>query len=205
MDKQTFLKQLAVELHKPVKTKFLRRKVSFQYIDQVWCADLVDLSVYSKENKGYKWMMNMIDGFSRFAFSKPMRDKSAKSTFDAFAAIVKRSGRSPERIWCDQGAEFVNSTFKKAGYSPDKGTMYFVHNEGKSVIVERFNRTLKEMAWRRSTELQTEDWVEMLPELVDEYNNRKHSTLGMSPAEASKEENVEKVEPRVNHVVAEPP
>jgi hypothetical protein len=205
MSKEEYLKDLAKELHKPVRRNFIRRKVSFQYLDQVWAADLVDMSEWAHWNKGYKWMLNCVDGFSRYAFSEPMKDKTAQSTFDAFERIIESSGRKPDYIWCDQGKEFINSLFANDGYSKDKGTMYFVHNEGKACIVERFNRTLKTMSWKRAYELNTKDWHKMLPFLIDEYNHKIHSTLKMSPADACKKKNFQKVLLQVNHVILKPP
>ena len=205
MDQKEYLQNVSDEIHKTVTRKFTRRKVNFQYIDQTWSCDLVDMSRWAEWNNGYKWMLNCVDGFSRFAFSEPMKDKTAKSTYDAFKKIVSDSGRKPDTLWVDSGKEFYNLLFKKAGYSKEEGTMYSVYNENKSCIVERFNRTLKTEMWKRGTAENTRDWIQMLPELIDWYNNRKHSTLGMTPAQASEEKNKKTILKKVDHTVLNVP
>ena len=67
--------ELADELHKPVKRKFQRRQVLVNEIDDVWAADLVEMQEWSKVNKGYRYILNVIDCFSKYAWSVPMKDK----------------------------------------------------------------------------------------------------------------------------------
>jgi len=67
--------------------------------------------------------------------------------------------------------------------------MYSTYSEHKSCVVERFNRTLKEIMWKRFTAENTRNWIDMLDKLMKEYNNRVHSTIGMSPVKASAKEN----------------
>lgn len=207
--KEDYLKTLANELHKPVKRKFKRRKISFQYLDQTWCMDLVqmDNKEWVAANDGYKYLLTCVDGWSRYAWAVPMKTKTAKDTYVAFASICEKSGRSPDYLWVDKGGEFVNSYFKKAGYSDDDGTMYHTYGESKSVIVERFNRTLKTQMWKVCAEKQTLNWVDEIPELLDWYNNRIHSSLGpyLTPAKAVSGKFDTKVSKYVDHTVGEPP
>ena len=102
--------QLADELHKPVKRKFKQRLVITIAVDDIWSADLVNMQWSSRENKGFKYLLNVIDVFSIYAQSIPIKDKTEKSITDAFQKIVKTSGRT-KKLWVDQGTEFYNRVF----------------------------------------------------------------------------------------------
>jgi len=192
------MKAIADEIHKPVRKVKHRRHVRAASRDEIWSMDLVDMNEWKNDNDGEKYMLTVVDVFSRFAWARPMLTKSANDTFAAFIDIVDSSGRQPKKIWVDQGAEFYNSTFKKwmkaNGKSADfPVVMYSTFGESKSVIVERFNRTLKTKMWHYFTEENTRRWVDELPRLMSWYNRRVHSKLGMSPWEASKKKNAQKV------------
>lgn len=178
----------ANELHKKVtKVKDFRQVVTAG-IDDVWAMDLVDMGTSElKVNKNKRYMLTCIDCFSRYAWAIPMESKSESSSLDAFKTILA-SGRKPERIWTDQGAEFYNSVWKKFLDSKDIGH-YSTYSEVKVSMVERFNRTLKTRMWKYFTEHDTKKWIDILDDLVDDYNTTKHSTIRMTPIEASKEEN----------------
>ena len=107
--------KLADELHKPVKRKFQRRHVNAFSIDDVWGADLVDMREWEKQNKGYKYMLNVIDVFSKYAWSIPMKNKTGGTTFEAFRKIANESGRIPKHLWVDKGLEFYNKDVNRGG------------------------------------------------------------------------------------------
>ena len=96
----------------------------------------------SRKNKGIKYLLCAIDLYSKYAFVIPLKDKKGISIVNAFDKIVKQSERKPNKIWVDQGSEFYNNDFKK-WLSDSNIIMYSTYNEGKSVVAERFNRTLK--------------------------------------------------------------
>ena len=147
---------------------------------------------WEKQNKGYKYMLNVIDVFSKYAWSIPMKNKTGLTTLDAFRKIVKESGRIPKYIWVDKGKEFYNKDVKNWLKENDI-IMYSTYSEHKSCVIERFNRTLKEVMWKRFTAENTRNWIDMLDKLMKEYNNRFHSTIGMSPVEAIQKENYTKI------------
>ena len=184
--------KLADELHKPVKRKFQRRHVNAFSIDDVWGADLVDMREWEKQNKGYKYMLNVIDVLSKYAWSIPMKNKTGMTTLEAFRKIEKESGRIPKHLWVDKGLEFYNKDVK-SWLKENNIIIYSTYSEHKSVVVERFNRTLKETMWKRFTAENTRNWIDMLDTLIRKYNNRVHSTIGMNPIKASKKENEMKV------------
>lgn len=96
VSKEEYLKQLRKELHKPVIRKFQKRKVLAYRKDE------------ADENDGYKWMLNIVDCLTRFAWSVPMKTKHAKVTLAAFKTVIENSERKPERMWVDLGGEFIN-------------------------------------------------------------------------------------------------
>ena len=185
----SLLKILSKELHKPALKKFQRRKIETRGIDQIWALDLVDMpSDMTEDNDGYRYILVVVDSFSRFAFGVALQSKSARDTLNALKEIIEESKREPKMLHCDAGKEFVNNEMKK--FMTLKGiTMYHTYSENKSAIVERFNRTLKGRMWKYFTEHQTHRWIDVLPELLNEYNHGIHRSIGMTPTEASKKEN----------------
>ena len=175
-------------MHKSRKRKFERSHVNVFDIDDTWGADLVEMQEWSKQNKGYRYMLNVIDVFSKYAWSIPLKDKKGITVLDAFKRIVKQSGRAPEHLWVDEGKEFYNKDM--TGWLKENNIIrYSTHGEHKSAVVERFNRTLKEIMWKRFTAENTRNWIDLIDKLLIEYNNRIHSTIGMTPVQASIEKN----------------
>ena len=134
--------QLANELHKPIIRKFEKRKVYSTFKDNIWGVDLADMLLLSKYNKGIRFSLCAIDIFSKYTWVVPLKDKKAISIVKAFQSILKQSNSKPNKIWVDKRSEFYNSYFKKWLRDNDI-VMYSTHNEGKSVVAERFIRTLK--------------------------------------------------------------
>ena len=176
--------QLANELHKQRRVHFPRRPVVVHDIDDIWSADLVDMQAFSKYNKGYKFMLTVIDLYSRYAWAIPLKDKTGATVRNAFQHIVRTSGRIPKKLWVDEGKEFYNNIMKKWLKDMDI-KMYSTHNEGKAVVIERFNRTLKTWMWRHFSASSAYVYINILPNLLSRYNNTKHRGIGITPAEAS--------------------
>ena len=109
--KNSWTEKLADGLHKPVKRKFPRRFVIGFTKDEIWSADLVDMQAFSSFNKGFKYILTVIDVFSMYAWAVPIKDKSAASVTKAFEIII--SERIPKMLWVDEGKEFYNATLKK--------------------------------------------------------------------------------------------
>ena len=161
-------------------------------IDDVWAADLVELQEWKNVNKGFRYILNVIDCFSKYAWSVPLKDKKGETVLDAFKYIVKTSNRKPMYIWVDEGKEFYNEDMT-VWLKDENITRYSAHGEHKSAIAERFNRTLKERMWRRFTAANTRTWTDMLDESLSNYNNSYHTTIRMRPVDASKKENESEV------------
>lgn len=173
------------ELHKQARKNFPRRKVYVKRIDDLWQIDLVDMQAYVKSNKGYKYILTIIDVWSKFAWVVPVRDKSAKNVTAAMQHVLGGGGeRVPANIQCDQGREFYNKDFL-ALMSKYNINMYSTYSHLKASVVERFNRTLKSAMWKQFGIQGTYKWLDMLPELVVQYNNRVHRTTGFKPKDVT--------------------
>ena len=105
--------QLAKELHKPIIKKFEKRKVHAAFKDSIWGADLADMQLLSKYNKGIRFLLCVVDIFSKYTWVVPLKDKKDLSIVKAFQIILKRSNRKPNKTWVDKGSEFYNAFFKK--------------------------------------------------------------------------------------------
>ena len=108
------------------------------------------MKLIGKFNKEFRFLLCIIDIFSKYAWVVPLKDKKGVSIVDAFQKILDDSNRKPNKIWVDKGSEFYNSSFKKWLKDNDI-EMYSTDNEGKSVIAERFLRTLKTKIYKYMT------------------------------------------------------
>ena len=95
--------QLAEELHKPVIRKLKKRKVYSAFKDNIWAADLADMQLLSRYNKGIRFLLCFIDIFSKYAWVVPLKDKKGISIVKAFQIILKQSNKKPNKIWVDKG------------------------------------------------------------------------------------------------------
>ena len=164
---------LANELHKPVIKKFNKRKVYSQFKYNIWGVDLADMQLLSRKNKGIKYLLCGIDLYSKYAFVVPLKDKEGISIVNVF-------NKKTNKIWVDQGSEFYNNNFKK--WLPDNNIItYSTYNEGKSVVAERFIRTLKNKLYKHMTATGKNVYYDVLDDVVNKYNNTKHSTIKMKP------------------------
>ena len=134
----------------------------------------------SRKNKGIKYLLCAIDLYSKYAFVILLKDKKGISIVNAFNKIIKQSNRKPNKIWIDQAGEFYNNVFKKWLSSNDI-IMYSTFNEDKSVVAERFIRTLKNKLYKHMTATGKNVYYDALDDIVNEYNNTKHNTIKMKP------------------------
>ena len=178
---------LAEELHKPVIKNFNKRKVYSQFKDNIWGVDLAMQSL-SKKKKIIKYLLCAIDLFNKYAFVVPLKDKKGISIVNAFSKIIKQSNRKPNKIWVDEGSEFYNRIFKK-WLSDNDIIMYSTFNEGKSVVAERFIRTLKNKLHKHMTATGKNVYYDVLDDVVNEYNNTKHNTIKTKPKDVKNDNN----------------
>ena len=138
------------------------------------------MKLLSKYNKGIRFLLCVIDIFSKYAWIVPLKDKEGISIVKAFQSILKQSNRKLNKIWVDRGSEFYNAYFKKWLRDNDI-VMYSTHNEGKSVVAERFIRTIKSKIYKYMTSISKNVYIDKLDDIVDKYNNTYHTTIKMKP------------------------
>ena len=175
--------QLANELHKPIIKKFKKRKVYSLFKDDIWGVDLADMQSLSKYKKGIKYLLCAIDLFSKYAWVIPIKDKKGTSIVNAFKKIISE-GRKPNKIWVDQGKEFCNQSFKDF-LKTNNIEMYLTFNEGKSIVAERFIRTLKNKIFKHITAISKNVYFDVLDDIINKYNNTVHRTIKMTPIDVT--------------------
>jgi hypothetical protein len=186
---ETFLNtQDIYTLHKPLRKNFKRRKIYVHNIDDQWQADLVEMIPYSKENNDFRYLLTIIDLFSKFAFAIPIKYKNADQILNAFTKVFKI--RKPKKLQTDNGTEFYNQKVQKL-FKENKIEHFSTISDLKACVVERFNRTLKEKMWKVFSKNDNKKWINIVDKLVDNYNNSYHRSIKMTPNQASKTENVE--------------
>ena len=137
----------------------------------------------SKYNRGIKYLLCVIDLFSKYVWVIPIKDKKGTSIVDAFKKIILE-GHKPNKIWVDQGSEFYNKSFKDF-LKISNIEMYSTYNEGKSIVAERFIRTLKNKIFKHMTAISKNICFDVLDDIVDKYNNTVHRTIKMKPIEVT--------------------
>ena len=172
----------AEELHKPIIKKSWKRAVYWGFKDNIWGADFADMQLISNFNKGFRFLLCAIDIFNKYACVVPLKDKKSITIINAFQKILKESDRKPNKIWVDKGSEFYNNSFKKWLKDNDI-EMYSIHNEGKSVVAERFIRTLKTKIYKYMTSISKNVYINKLDDIVNKYNNTYHRTIKMKPVD----------------------
>ena len=176
-------RELAKELYKPIIRKFKKRKVHSPFIDNIWGSGLVDMQLISKFDKEFRLLLCLFYIYSKYACVVPLKDKKGITITNAFQKILKESNwRKPNKTWVDKGSEFYNSSSKKQLKDNDT-EMYSIHNEGKSVVAERFIRTLKTKIYKYMTSISKNVYIDKLDDIVNKYNNTYHSTIKMKPVD----------------------
>ena len=140
------------------------------------------------DNEGFKYILTVIDMFSRYGWAQPVKTKSPQHVKPAFEAIF-RGGRKPFKLQTDQGLEFESKTMQEF-WRAHNIKQFSVKSAAKCGMVERFNGTLKNRMWRYFTAAATHKWVNVLQQLVKGYNHARHRIIEMAPAEVTKEKEI---------------
>ena len=140
------------------------------------------MQLISKFNKGFRFLLCVIEIFSKYAWVVPLKDKKCFSIVKAFQKILGKSARKPNKIWVDKESEFYNSSFIKNWLKNNDIEMQSIHNEGKSVVAERFTRTLKTKIYKYMTLVLKNVYIDKL-DMKDECNNTYHKTIKMKPVD----------------------
>ena len=139
------------------------------------------MQAFSKFNRGVKYLLAVIDIFSKYGWLVPLKSKTGKAVANALTEIFAE--RKPTKMWVDKGKEFYNKDVQGLI------ELYSTENEEKSCVVERWNRTMKEKMWKYFTANSTRVYIDVLDKLVQQHNSTKHASIKMTPTEASKKKN----------------
>lgn len=174
------IKTLAKEITKPIKKKFPRKQVITHFPAELYACDLMDFGEDKKDN-GYRFALVTIDAYSRYVFAKPTT-KFADEMSKNIKEVIESSILIPSSVWTDRGSEFYNSQVKQV-FDSYAINHYSTGGESKAAPVERVIRTLKKKLKEKFIEEGSHEWTVFLPEIVEEYNNTKHSATGSTPWE----------------------
>ena len=177
------MENLSQELNKPTINKFERQKVIVNHINEIHSTDLVDMSQYSKMNKGYKYIFTNIDVFSKIAYGYPLKSKKIQDIKTCFEKIFKNN--KPKYIWSDKESAFLSKEMQLF-FKNNNVKIYHTNSHLKAVVIERFNRSLRELMMKEFVKNNNTVWYNILPKLIKIYNNRYHSTIKMKPNQVNK-------------------
>jgi hypothetical protein len=170
--------------NKRVIHKFDRLKINTPHVDYLWQADLLDVSKFSRQNKGVKFLLTIIDTLSRFGFVRGLKNKKELTILNAFKDVLETSTRKCKYLQTDEGLEFRNKLFinflELTGIVP-----FFNHSFLKAAMVERFNRTIfmrisKFFSWTKSKK-----YIDFLQDFVSSYNSSIHRIIKMRPKDVN--------------------
>ena len=132
----------------------------------------------SKFNKGFRFLLFVIDIYSKCGWVIPLEDKKGIKITNTFQKILDESNRKPIKIWVDKGSKFYNWSMKSVLQNDDI-EMYSTNNEGKSVTAERFIRTLKNKIYKYMALISKNVYIDKLDDIVNKYNITYHSAIKM--------------------------
>ena len=174
---------------KQPRKNYATNKTDVYHIDDIWSLDILDLKDYGPENnKGYRYVLVVIDNFSKFGRTIPLKNKIAQTIKDSFENILISSKRSPNLIETDRGKEFYNNIFQDFLNKNDI-KLYSRNTSLGAVFAERFNRTIRDLLKKIVFERGDANWIDVLPTITKQYNNRIHSSTKLTPIQASLEKN----------------
>ena len=171
-----------------VKKTFPRRRIITQYPFQIFMADLIEYprNEYTYANRGHRFILVVIDCFSKMVYAAPVKRKNADYMSDAFESIFSKFDKFPNSIITDQGLEFYNSKVQKV--FENYGINHYhtkTKTKWKASMAERAIRTLKSRLERYFYQNKTKNWIDFLPQLVKNYNMTPHRTIGMAPSQVT--------------------
>ena len=187
---QKHIKNFINEKHsKPPKKNYVTSKTNVHHIDDIWYLDILDLKDYGPENnRGYRYILIVIDNFSKFGWTVPLKNKNAQTIKDSFENILIGSKSKPNLIENDRGKKFYNNNFQDF-LNKNNIKLYSRTSSYSAVFAERFNRTIRDLLKKIVFEQGDAKRVDILPKITKQYNNRIHSSTKLTPIQASLKKN----------------
>lgn len=172
-------------LHKDRRRKGPTRSTIVSGINSLWQADLSDLPDLASANDGHRYLLCVIDIFTKFLYARPLKTKTGLEVTSGFRSIIESAGQQPLKLQTDRGKEFKNTAFQS--YLSTLGIeFYHSHNyDVKASLVERVQRSFKSRLFRYMTYNNSRRYLEALDRLVDSYNKSYHRSIGMPPSEVT--------------------
>ena len=177
--------------HYPVKRKFPRRRIVVPGPNYQLQADLIDMSALSRYNKGTRYVLTIIDSFSKFAHAYPLKNKGSEAIVNAFELLFKKIKQPPNVLLTDKGKEFFNSNFQRLLKEHKVKHVTSENEDIKASIVERFNKTLKTKIYRYLTHVGNKNYVTELPAILQNYNASYHRSIKMAPKNVNESNRLE--------------
>ena len=170
---------------KPSKRIYATNKTDAYHIDDIRSLDILDLKDYGPENnRKYRYVLVIIDNFSKYGFTTPLKNKNSQTIKDSFENILTSSKRKPGLIEIDRGKEFYNNVFQKFS-NKNKFKIYSRICSYGAVFAGRFNRTKGDLLKRPVLEKSDGNWIDVIQTITKQYNNRIHSSTKLTPIQAS--------------------
>ena len=155
-------------------------KTDVNHIDVIWSLDILDLKDYGpKNNRGYRYVLVIIDNFSKYGWTIPLKNNNALTIKDFFKKILIKSKRKPNLIELDRGREFYNNIFQDF-LNKNNIKLYSRNSSYGAVFAETFNRTIRDLLNKIVFEQGDGNWVDILPKITKHYNNRVHTSKDAS-------------------------
>ena len=174
---------------KPAKKNYPTNKTGIFHIDDIWILDILYLKDYGLENnRGYIYVLVIIDIFSKFGWLVPIKNKNAITIKDSFEKILKSSKRKPGLKESDRGKKFYNNIFQEF-LNKNNNKIYSRNTSLGAVFAERYNRTIRDLLKRPVSESGGRNWIDVLPTITKQYNNRIHSSTKLTPILGSLKKN----------------
>ena len=171
------------------KRNYATNKTDVYHIDDTWSLDILDLKDYGpKNNRGYRYVLVIIDNVSKFGWTVPLKNKNAQTIKDSFENILISSKRRPNLIESDRGKEFHNNIFQSF-LNNNNIKLYSRNTHLGAIFAERFNKSIRDLLKRPVFEKGDGNWIDVLPTITKQYNNRIHSSTKLTPIQASLKKN----------------
>ena len=171
------------------KKYYPTNKTDVYHIDDIWSLDILDLKDYGPENnRGYRYVLVIIDNFSKFGWTIPLKNKSAQTIKDSFENIIISSKRSPNLLEGDRDRGFYNNIFQDF-LNKNVIKLYSRNSSYGAVFAERFNRTIRDLLKRPVFEKGDSNWIDVLPTITKQYNNRIHPSIKLTAIQGSLKKN----------------
>ena len=164
-------------------------KTDVYHIDDIWSLDILDLKDYGPDNnRGYRYVLVIIDIFSKYGWTVLLKNKNAQTIKDSSENILISSKRSPNLIESDRGKEFYNN-ISQDFLNKNNIKLYSRNRLYGAVFAERFNRTIRDLLKKPVFEQGDGKWIDVLQAITKQYNNRVHSSTKLTPIQASLKKN----------------